>query len=116
MSATEKDQLNPEDSSITTKAAALTLEDGLPVEVSQPSGARSVEDTPSSVQKKPRVVVNKEIVEQVDSDNEEGGELGMADGEVEGFLDAFPDDTEACEDSPKTHRPSSLTAPSRPRP
>ncbi|KAG9050097.1 hypothetical protein FS837_007620 [Tulasnella sp. UAMH 9824] len=96
MAATEKDQTKPEDSSIVTKTAALNLEDGQPIEpVPQPSDALTSGDTSSAVQKKPRVVVNREIVEPEDSDNEEGDETGIADGEAEGILDSFPDDTEA---------------------
>ncbi|KAG8916797.1 hypothetical protein FRC00_014384, partial [Tulasnella sp. 408] len=96
MVATEKEQTKPEDSSIVTKTASLTLEDGQPIEPRpQPSDALTLGDTSSAVQKKPRVVVNREIVEPEDSDNEEGDETGMADGEAEGILDSFPDDTEA---------------------
>lgn len=103
MAATGQDQTKPEDSSIATKTAALTLEDGQPIEpVPQSSGALTSGDTSSAVQKKPRVVVNREIVEPEDSDNEEGDETGIADGEAEGILDSFPDDTEARLDSHKT--------------
>lgn len=95
MAATGQDQTKPEDSSIATKTAVLSLEDGQPIEpVPQSSGALTSGDTSSAVQKKPRVVVNREIVEPEDSDNEEGDETGIADGEAEGILDSFPDDTE----------------------
>ncbi|KIO34598.1 hypothetical protein M407DRAFT_240458 [Tulasnella calospora MUT 4182] len=95
MAATEKDQTKSEDTSIVATTAALTLEDGQPIDPpSQPSGTLPSGGTSSAVQKKPRVVVNREPVEPEDSDNEEGDEPGMADGEAEGILDGYPDDTE----------------------
>ncbi|KAG8932183.1 hypothetical protein FRC01_000162 [Tulasnella sp. 417] len=97
MATTENDQTKTEVGSIVTTTAALSLEDGQPIDQTS-QGALSSGDASSALQKKPRVVVNREIVELEDSDNEEGAEPGMADGEAEGILDGVPDDTEASLD------------------
>ncbi|KAG9016641.1 hypothetical protein FRB90_002708 [Tulasnella sp. 427] len=94
MSTTHKDQNTAENSVVESKVAASVTQEVAPT--NKPAEADGAAPEGGVVEKKAKaVVVRKEIIELEDSDNEEGGETGMADGEAEGFLDAFPNDTEA---------------------